>query len=305
VLRLDEANRYEVSVWTEVALGPGGQKILVQDLTQTFIPLRSGRPLDFIPFTFLSAFSLEPHVQKSLMEALVEINFRYYRHSADYEHARFSLLPSPIICSDKVDMETELLLGPSVVVMIPDSNAKFGMLAGDPAMMTSMQEGLETDKRDMAMLGARLLEAAPEVAETATANRNRLAGAESPIQTLISTVSQGLTQVLQTHAWWAGLTEDDTDAAIQFQLNKDIVASDMSPQLLQQLVQAFLQNAISFETFYYNLQQGEIARPGVDVEEEQALIELAKEQTMAAVAPVPGTPGTPPPQANGATRVAG
>jgi hypothetical protein len=301
VLRLDEANRYEVSVWREAPLGPGGQNVLVQDVAQTFIPLRSGRPLDFIPFIFLSPFTLEPHVQKSLMEALVEINFRYYRHSADYEHARFSLLPSPIICSDKVDAETDMLLGPSVVVLIPDSNAKFGMLAGDPAMMESMQQGLETDKQDMAMLGARLLEVTPAVAETATANQNRLAGAESPIQTLISTVSQGLTQALQIHAWWGGLTENDTDAAVRLQLNKDIIPSNMSPQLLQALMQVVLNGKMSDETFYYNLQQGELARPGVDFEEEQALMQLAKDQ--APLAPSP-SPGSPLPRTNGVTRTA-
>jgi hypothetical protein len=177
------------------------------------------------------------------------------------------------------------------------------MLAGDPAMMDSMQQGLETDKKDMAMLGARLLEVTPAVAETATANQNRLAGAESPIQTLISTVSQGLTQALQIHAWWAGLTENDTDEAILLQLNKDVVPSNMSPQLLQALMQVVLNGKMSDETFYYNLQQGEIARPGVDFEEEQALIQIAKDQEPLAPPLVPG-PGRPVPQTNGATRTA-
>jgi Domain of unknown function (DUF4055) len=311
VLRLDELGRYEVSVWREAPTSIGGQRAVFQDLAQTFIPLRSGQPLTYIPFTFLSAFSLEPTVQKSLMEALVEINFRYYRHSADYEHALFSLLPTPYVCAEGLDAQAELVLGPSVVWVIPNSSAKVGVLSGDPAGLPAHQIAMDTDRKEMATLGARLLEAAPEVTETATANQSRVSGAESPIQTLLSTVSQGLTQALQTHAWWASLTENDTDATISLELNRDIVARSMDPQLLQVLMNALLQNAISEELFYYNLQQGEIARPGVDFEEEQALIELQRERRpLAPPVVAPGQRGQPPaqqpppPQRNGVPRPA-
>jgi len=156
-----------------------------------------------------------------------------------------------------------------------------------------------------------LLEAAPQVAETLGANVSRLSGAESPIQTLLSTVSQGITAALQTHAWWAGFTEQDTDEAIVFELNRDIVARTMDPQLLQVLMNALLQDTISQETFYWNLQQGEVARPGIDFDEEQALIEIQREQRpLAPVAVAPGQRGQPPaqqpppPQRNGVPRSA-
>jgi Domain of unknown function (DUF4055) len=296
VLRLDEQGRYEQSVWKETPTSIG-QRAVFQDLTQTVIPLRHRRPLSYIPFTFLSAFTLEPHVQMSLLEGLVEINFRYYRHSADYEHALFSLLPTPYVCADGLDAQTELVLGPSVVWMIPDNQAKVGILAGDPATPSAHERALEADRKEMATLGARLLEAAPQVAETLGANVSRLSGAESPIQTLLSTVSQGITAALQTHAWWAGFTEQDTDPAIFFELNRDIVARTMDPQLLQVLMNALLQDTISQETFYWNLQQGEVARPGIDFDEEQALIEIQREQRpLAPVAVAPGQRGEPPPQ---------
>ena len=48
--------------------------------------------------------------------------------------------------------------------------------------------------------------------------------------------------------------------------------------MLTALTQALLQNTISFETYYYQLQQGEVARPLVPVEDELELIELRKEQ---------------------------
>jgi hypothetical protein len=38
-------------------------------------------------------------------------------------------------------------------------------------------------------------------------------------------------------------------------------------------MQAWQSGAISYETFYWNLQRGEIARPGIEVETERELID--------------------------------
>jgi Domain of unknown function (DUF4055) len=78
-------------------------------------------------------------------------------------------------------------------VFLPDSQAP-----------PSHQSALETDIEEMAALGARLLPGAPLGQETATANLTCLAGADSSIHSLVTTVSQGLMHALQIYAWWAG-----------------------------------------------------------------------------------------------------
>jgi hypothetical protein len=120
------------------------------------------------------------------------------------------------------------------------------------------------------------------------------------MQTLITTVSQGLTQALQVQAWWAGMTENIDDPAVHLSLNKDIVASTMPPQMLTALMQALLNGTISYETWYFNLQKGEIARPLIDAEEEQALLEVQQQQ-QPLIAPAPPRP---PAGSNGTTRAA-
>ena len=94
------------------------------------------------------------------------------------------------------------------------------------------------------------------------------------MQALVGTVSSGLTQALQIHAWWAGVTENPTDATIMIVLNKDLVATQAEPALLKVLMEMLLSGTISYETWYYNLQRGEIARPLISVTEEQALLEV-------------------------------
>src|SRR5262245_12285109 len=75
VLRLNELGQYEVSLWVEQPSARTRTPALPQMLA-TWIPEREGVPLDFIPFVFMAPFSLEPAVEKSLIEGLVEVNYR-------------------------------------------------------------------------------------------------------------------------------------------------------------------------------------------------------------------------------------
>jgi hypothetical protein len=140
------------------------------------------------------------------------------------------------------------------------------------------------------------------VAETATGVQWRLGGSDSPMQSLVSICSQGITWALQVHAWWQGATEDVDDPAIRFVLNKDLVSAQMAPQMLQAIMQARLNKTISYETYYHNLQQGELTRPGVDADEEQALLE--DELAQMPLVTLPPGPGTQPPGRNGTARAA-
>ena len=298
VLRLNEAGVYEESLWKTIP-GPAARGRPTLILDKVWIPLREQQPLTFIPFTFLAPFSLEPTIEKSLLEALVQINFRHYRHSACYEHALWmNGLPTPWIASSLAP-QTEFPIGGSVAWLLPP-DAKVGMLQTDPAGLPAFQIALENDKHDAAIVGARLLEERPDVQETLGAVVMRHQSGDSPMQSLVSSVSQALTWCLQVHGWWAGLTENVDDPTIGVSLNKDLVSSSMSPQMLTALQAALIQNTISYETYYYNLQQGEIARPFIEVDEEQELITIAKENTPLAPAPA----GPQPPGRTGQRRVA-
>lgn len=55
-------------------------------------------------------------------------------------------------------------------------------------------------------------------------------------------------------------------------LNTEFFENKLSPQAIQQLVALWQADGISQETLYYNLERGGVTRPGVDFEEEKALI---------------------------------
>ena len=286
VLRLDDQGRYEVSVWAEVPRGVGAQAEAAV-LQAVWVPLRQGQPLDFIPFVFLAPYSLEPTIQKSLLEGLVHRNYLNFRHSADYEHARhLTAMPMLYIAADLVDgtPPPDVYVGSGTALWLP-KDSRAGLVEFQGQGLQPHENVLRADQEIMAALGARLLEGPPQTQETATGVQWRLAGSDSPVQSLISVVTQGMTWALQVHAYWAGFTENVDDPAISITLNKDLVSNVMAPQMLQALMHALLNGTISYETFYFNLQRGEIARPLVPVEDEQALLELAEQQRPLVTAP--------------------
>ena len=298
VLRLTDEGFCEVSVWREDA---GPVRLRNATLQEVWVPLRQGVPLDFIPFTFMAPFSLESDVQKSLVEALVAINYRHYRHSADYENSlHWNGNPLPYVCAN-IDPLTELAVGGGIAWLIPDNQATVGMLETNAAGLSAHQIALEADKKDMAILGARLLEPRPDVQETLGAVLMRNQGGDSPLQSLVSSVSQGLTWALQVHTWWAGFTENIDDPAVHMALNNDLISASMDPQMLTALVATWQQRGISHETLYYNMQKGEMTRPLVPFEDEKELIDIEIEQQPLVTLPTGGSlPGR-----NGAARVAG
>lgn len=294
VLRLNEAGLYEVSIWREVSpplASPFGQ-VKQFEFYDSWIPDRMGRPLTFIPFVPLSPFTLTLDVQKSLLEPLVEINYRYFRHSADYEQS-LHLTASPwyYVCSDyfNVERDKEFVVGSMRAMTIPDSRAQVGIAEFKGQGLEPQRKALEDDIREMATKGARILEAAPLIQETLGAVINRTQGAESPLQILIRTVSEGITQALRWHAWWAGATEDPKDENITYALNTDLISAVLDPAMFKNLVEARLNHELSKRTLYWNLQRGEIARPMVTFEEEQAEIETEREEDP--LAPVVGVNG--------------
>jgi hypothetical protein len=295
VLRLNEQGVYEISLWVEIPASLGGRAATFVP-TRQWVPRRLGEPLTFIPFVAMTPLSLRLDIVQSLLESLVEVSYRYYRHSADYEHAlHLTSLPTPWVSAD-LPPETELLIGSLTAWLLPEG-AQAGMLEYKGQGLQPHEHAMQQDIHDMAARGASLLEVAPLVPETMTAMLTRTQGSESPVQTLIRNVSEGLTQLLRWHCWWAGFVETVDDETVSYSLNNKIAASSLAPQQLTALMQALLNGTISYETFYYQLQQGEVARPGVEVDEEQALLEAQQAErilTMQQLQPArpPGRNGT-------------
>lgn len=279
-LRLNEQGQYTVTIWRKAANKDAFEPWAADGQDTTMIPLRRGKPLDFIPFVFIGPTSTAPDVEKPPLLDLANVNLAHYRNSADYEHGlHYTGIPIPWMSGalppthDPAEPNSpaqQVVAGPDVVIHL-EKGGEVGIIQADGQMLGALENALKEKKEQMTTLGARMLEP-PGAAETATAVLGRAAGDHASIRTIAAAAEEGLTRAAQIHAYWMGVESKPADAKATVQLNKDVASQKLGPDEVRVLLEMYIEGAISAETFYYRLQGGEWARDGVSFEDEQKAI---------------------------------
>jgi hypothetical protein len=260
---------YTVTIFRRPEIG-NGNGVSPWVAAEEMIPTRRGDPLTFIPFSFFGPSSIRPDVERPPLLDLVDVNLSHYRSSADLEHGRhYCGLPTPWASGVKTD--SGIKLGPSTVWILNDPQARAGILEFQGTGLGAIEKALTEKERMMAVLGGRLLESRVAGVEAADTVRMRHSGEHAVLKTTALAVGLGLTKLLRWHAWWEG-HEPTTEQPIGLTFNQDFFETRLSADEVRTLVLALQAGACSFETFYYNLQRGDWARPGVDVNAERAAV---------------------------------
>jgi hypothetical protein len=243
-------------------------------LYQEIVPQRRGQPLPFIPFVITNATSLRARVEKPPLLDLIDVNLSHYRSSADHEHGlHFTALPTPWVVGANAE-GGELRIGAGVAWELSGPDARAGMLEFSGAGMEAIEKNLTMKEERMAVLGARMIEGGTGgQPETAEAVRARHAATHATLKTIATTNSAALTKALRIHAWWMNASETVADPQTSVTLNREFYDAKLSAEDVKALVLAVQAGQMSFETFYWNLQEGARARPDVTAEQEQADID--------------------------------
>jgi len=235
------------------------------------IPTRAGVALDHIPFHFLNAENLTPSTEKPPLLDMVELNLSHYRSSADIEHgAHFTALPTPWVAG--FPATTKLSIGSGIAWVTEEVNAKAGMLEYTGQGLNAIEKRIEVKEKQMAILGARMLEAQKAGVESEGAMKLRGAGEGGALAMTAKTISSGITKVLKQVAWWSKVADAEV-AKIEYQLNSDYTSAKLSPQELTALMQAWQGGGMSQDSFLYNLKTGEMLPNDRTIEQEKDLIE--------------------------------
>ena len=221
----------------------------------------NGNNADEIPFYFVEVGA----EGKSIINDLVDTNLHHYRVSADYggklHHSSFI-----IYTETGAQSGSNAIIGNGVKWNNSQADATFGILQPD-GNADSHRLALKDDEERMAALGAEQLKPRASGAESAEAKSLDQVAQNSTTADVAITVSNELTKAINFCARWLGAAED-----IEYKLNTDYNPTGLDAQKLTALVAAWQGGAISYDTFYENLQKGEIARTGINSEEEQGLL---------------------------------
>lgn len=238
-------------------------------------PLMNSAKLKEIPFYFFGCADELP-----LLIDLVDLNISHYMTTADLENGcHYTGIPQPWVAGAQLADGTILSVGGVSAWVFPDPQANAQYLEFSGQGLGALEKRLELKEKQMAALGAKMLSDSV-VAETATGASLRSTGEFSVLANLSDQVSKVLTRSCTFMSLWAG------GEPIEVKLNTDYLPTRMTPQELQSLTQALQAGAISPQTYFSNLQQGELISNAVTFEDEQAQIAEAAPVLTAPVIPV-------------------
>ena len=259
----------------------GEESILLEEV----YPKMNNATMNYIPFLIIGTDDIDIEMDAPPLIDLVTTNFHLFLQATSYERGCFlSGLPTLFIGgSDTLDQDgnpVEISVGGALANILPrpESWVKYAEVMSE---FNALRTNLEDKKREMAVLGARMLEQQKASVESADTIARRQYGEESTLACIAVTLSMGATKVLQWVADWAGI-----DGDIRVNLNTDFLPAGMTSQDITALVGAWQSGAISGETLFDNLKAGEIIGD-VNYEEEQERIAGAPMNLMQGQEPLP------------------
>jgi len=223
-----------------------------------------------IPFRFFNRRGAEASAAKPPLLDLAQTNCAHLNDSALYQWGlMWTANPTPCFVNLKIEEGEAVALGSSSGLMFGEGGSASFLEFGGQGL-GSIRQAMEDKRRDMAVLGARMLmedRKQVEAAETAGIHR---AGENSVLAAIASSISAGMVWVLERVSVWAGLGEQE----IRFELNQDYVAVQMDAQKLTALIQAWQGGGISRAELFENLQRGEVVSSEKTLEEHEGELEM-------------------------------
>lgn len=276
-----EDGKYVQHLYTSGMAGADGN--IAYNKVEEIIPTRAGQSLDFIPFVFGNVRSITSRIDKPPLLDLVRKNAEHYRVSADYANALY-FTGNPILWvrgvkrpsasrptspGEAQEPQFKLTLGSSRAVYLPNADSEIGLTECSGHGVSPNHDKAEDVKKEMAVLGARLLEQQRSGVETAETAQIRQSAETSTLSSIVLSTSSTVRKALEMADIWLGGTGDD----IEFELNTDFIDVTINPQLVSTLADLVSKEYISWDTFIYNLMNGELLPPGRTPEMERDLIE--------------------------------
>lgn len=230
------------------------------------VPLMQGQPLTYIPFVFFGPAHNDVSIQKPPVYDLVTLNISHYRTTADLEHgAHFTGLPTPVVTGYSAGADEKLSIGGSAAWVFPSPDAKASYLEFTGQGLDSLKNRLEAKEAGMAAIGARMLAPEKKGAEAERTVLLRHAGEGAVLGSIGDMVEHGFDRILQIMADWSSTTGE-----VKTEFNDDFVDTVMDAADVLALVQAWQAGAMSFDTLFWNLKQGELVEGERTIEQEKA-----------------------------------
>lgn len=259
------------------------------------------KPLDVIPFVVMNPLNLTTEIEPPPLYGVSEAALSYYQLSADYRYQLYMSGQETLVV---YNMDPPTTVGAGVIIDVPAVSKdmhepKAEYVGPDCKGIEAHKVAMADELSNAARAGARLFEQSDSQSsqESGEARKTRYAAETATLVTIATTAAQGLEKVLKYVAIMMNLNPED----VVVTPNLSFIDVKLSAEDATKLVDMWMNEAISYETLYDNLQKGEIASAERTFEDEQKIIdeEFEKKQekmnaaTAGMIDPATGLPVKP------------
>jgi len=241
----------------------------ITQIGEDVYPKKDNKVFDYIP---IQIHGTEPNnftVGKSPLQDISDMNISVIQRVVDQVYMlHWTALPTPYVIGVDDD-DAPSTIGPSKIWHISNVEASVGMLEFSGNSARAHQDFIDNLKDIMAATGAQILKKEGVSRETATSVLVRTAAQTSLISTLVKNVSKQIENTLKIYFDWQGIKLDE---GFSYKLNNDFVKIDMEPNAQIALVKSWLDGAVSHETVFEKMKEGELINPNKTFEKELKLI---------------------------------
>lgn len=266
---------YTQTVWKKeerVIASGGSEEVFVK--TFEAIPSKvGGKRLDYIPFVFINPTTTCGDLENPPLIDLVNTNISHYHNTADLERGRhLTAIPTVVItgADSRKPGKSVRKIGGDEIWEIENPQARVFFLEFTGAGLNHLAEAQEEKQKQMAVLGAKILETQKTAVESAAALRIRHGSDNSTLSAIAHNLDRAFTKCLRWVADWKGLQEVYEDAQeIVVELNKDYENFQISPEVGNWLMSQVQAGIMSWDVYFYNLERGEVYPEGLTPDDER------------------------------------
>lgn len=237
---------------------------------EVIVPLMNGRPLSYIPFVSITSEKLTIEPSKPPLLDLARVNLAHFKLNVDYYHGlHFTALPTAWITGyQKKQGDDSLNIGSTTVLEFPRPETKLGYLEFEGKGLETLENEKAKLVDAMVVLGSNMLQGDKKTAEAEATVAMRSAGQNASLISTADTISRGITKVLEIMAEWMGVSVE-----VSYKLNTDYNLTQMSPQLLKEIIVGKTLGEIPRKVVFETLKAGEIIKEDVTFEDYETMLQ--------------------------------